>query len=230
MTITARFASQCPKCQTSIEIGEKVEWVKGSKATHKVCPMVRNQGDCQHPAFHKFDCKCGTPEARGENILAGRRNWNVEDDEYLSEQEMDRDDAAYMAWIQFQASQPTRVAVEDSGVYVMPDGSIVKVQANREKTRTYAKRWTVIPGIRLTEAGSKEHGEYVYEPSLVQEVARSGRKMSLEEAKAFILRYGQCARCSRELKDANSVERGIGPVCVKYFSLGTTAADLLVAA
>jgi hypothetical protein len=123
--------------------------------------------------------------------------------------------------------QPVRVAVEDAGVYVLPNSAIVKVQANREKTRTYAKRWVVIGGIRLTEAGSREHGEYQYEPGLVQQVAAEGRKMTLDEAKAFILRYGQCVRCGRLLKDADSVEAGIGPVCIKYFTAGTTAASLL---
>jgi hypothetical protein len=85
----------------------------------------------------------------------------------------------------------------------------------------------VIGGVRLTETGSHEHGEYVYEAGLVQQVAAEGRKMTLDEAKAFILRYGQCVRCGRQLKDANSVEQGIGPVCVKYFTAGTTGASVM---
>lgn len=125
---------------------------------------------------------------------------------------------------------PARVSVEEKGVYVMSDGSVVLVKPNLAKTRTYASRWVVIPGLRLTEAGTKEHGEYRFEPGLVQQVAVDGRKMSLEEAKAFVLRFGQCARCCRHLKAAESVERGLGPVCKKYFSAGTTAADLMVVA
>lgn len=38
MIITAKFSSVCPKCQTSIESGEKIEWERGSKATHVACP------------------------------------------------------------------------------------------------------------------------------------------------------------------------------------------------
>lgn len=125
------------------------------------------------------------------------------------------------------APEAPRLAVEDAGVYVLPDGAIVKVQANQDKTRTYAKRWTVIGGVRATEAGTREHGEYVFEAGLVQQVAATGRRMDLEEAKAFILRFGVCCRCGRGLKDATSVERGIGPVCVKYFTGGTTGAQLL---
>lgn len=116
-----------------------------------------------------------------------------------------------------EQTAPARIAVEDQGVYVLPDGTICKVQANRQKTRTYAKRWTVIGGARLAENGEHVHGEYAYEAGLVSIVAESGRKMSYEEAAAFVLRYGQCARCGRRLKAADSVERGIGPVCVNYF-------------
>lgn len=130
--------------------------------------------------------------------------------------------------VQAPVAQAPRLTIEDAGVYVMPDGSVVKVQANQSKTRTYAKRWVEITGQRLTEADTRVQGEYQFEAGLVAEVAQVGRKMSLEEAKAFILRYGQCCRCSRKLKAADSVERGIGPVCIKYFSTGTTGADLLV--
>lgn len=121
----------------------------------------------------------------------------------------------------------SRVAIEDAGVYLLPDGAIAKVQANREKTRTYAKLWVGISGRRLSLAGSVERGEYRYEPGLVELVAEQGRKMTLDEAKQFILLYGQCCRCARRLKDAKSVEQGIGPVCVKYFAVGTTAAQLM---
>src|SRR5262245_7176100 len=41
---------------------------------------------------------------------------------------------------------PARLAVEDAGVYVLPDGAVVKVQANKDKTRTYAKRLVEIGG------------------------------------------------------------------------------------
>lgn len=127
------------------------------------------------------------------------------------------------------AIQPVkRIAVEDAGVYVLPDNTIVKAQANKDKTRTYAMKWVVIGGMRLTEAGTKEHGEYQYAPGLIEEVASVGRKMTLAEAKAFILRFGRCCRCNLKLKSADSVERGIGPVCVKYFSAGVTGADLMV--
>jgi hypothetical protein len=112
---------------------------------------------------------------------------------------------------------PVALTIEDAGVYVMPDGTIVKVKANKAKTNVYASRWIEIRGERLNENETRVRGEYEYVSGLVHRVAASGRKMTLEEAKAFILRYGVCARCGRKLVAAKSVEQGIGPVCIQYF-------------
>jgi hypothetical protein len=118
---------------------------------------------------------------------------------------------------------PARIAVEDAGIYVLPDGSIVKVKSNREKTRTYAKRWTVSGANRVNADGETVHGEFVYESGLIQQVAATGRKMTLEEARAFTLQYGECVRCGRHLTDPKSLDRAMGPVCIKYFAGGVGA-------
>lgn len=254
MTITAKFASQCPKCRTHIEIGEKVEWVKGSKATHKVCPLVRNAGDCQHPAFHKFDCKCAVSFDEDNSTAAQR--FAREQDEYLSEQEMDRDDASYMAWLassrpitiapvqstdnddaSYEAWQTFQTQIAQCGVYVLPDDTIVRIKMNLEKTGSYTKRWVHISGFRLTESvdpetlkNNRSHGDYEYAPELKAQALSVGRKMTRDEALKFSTIYGICAWCGRTLVAAKSVERGIGPVCIKRFAEGTTAVDLMVAA
>lgn len=111
----------------------------------------------------------------------------------------------------------------EPGVYVLPDGTIVKVQANKAKTNVYAKTWVEITGLRVVDATDERvHGEWDYRPGLIRAV-RPEFRMTLDEAKAFILRYGQCVRCGRRLKAAESVERGIGPVCVRYFTFGNEA-------
>lgn len=119
--------------------------------------------------------------------------------------------------------EPKRIPVEDQGVYVLEDGAICKVQANKDKSRTYAKRWVEISAERALESATAEgqtraHGEWHYEQGLVRTVADQGRKMTLDEAKAFIVRYGQCVRCGRHLSAAKSVEQGIGPICIKFFA------------
>jgi hypothetical protein len=125
---------------------------------------------------------------------------------------------------------PARISIENAGVYVLPDGAIAKVQARRDKQGTYAKRWIEIRGERLNENDEHVKGEWQYEQGLVGRVAREGRKMTLEEAKAFILRYGQCVRCGTKLVAAGSVERGIGPTCRKYFGGAADGAAVLVGA
>lgn len=216
--ITARFASVCPSCQTRIAEGETVLWAPGSKATHVVCPKVA-------PATIVM-----TDENLYEEIM-NIREFHEDEPAYRT---YDADDFSFDAWTKAQAQATVapvaRLSIEDAGVYVMPDGAIVKVKANQAKTRTYAMRWTEMRVNRLNGEDDTVHGEYVYEAGLVQQVAEQGRKMSLDEAKAFVLRYGQCARCNRHLKDAKSVEQGIGPVCIKYFAAGTTAASLMAAA
>src|SRR5262245_44192324 len=56
-----------------------------------------------------------------------------------------------------------RLSVEDAGVYVTADGTIVKMKANKDKTRVYPMLWREIPTIeRLTEADTRKRGEYAY--------------------------------------------------------------------
>ena len=105
----------------------------------------------------------------------------------------------------------------EPGVYVADDGSIVKVQKNKAKTRQYALVWVDIRGARLNLNSDRVHGEWQYERGLITHLTPDHR-MTLEQAKAFTLLFGQCARCGRHLKAAESVEQGIGPVCRKVFS------------
>lgn len=113
--------------------------------------------------------------------------------------------------------------VNEIGVFVSGNGAIFKTQANRQTKRLYVKRWHEIGGERLLDKDgvSRVRGEWEYDydsqPTWKQ-IVNVSRKMTLDEAKEFILRYGKCVRCGRHLKAAESVERGIGPVCVTYFS------------
>jgi hypothetical protein len=40
MTIKARIESTCPNCQNRIKVDDSVQWTRGSKAYHTVCPPV----------------------------------------------------------------------------------------------------------------------------------------------------------------------------------------------
>lgn len=102
------------------------------------------------------------------------------------------------------------------GVYDV-DNHVYIVKPNREKTRLYAKRLIEIAGDRLNEHGDHVQIEFVYDPGAIFNV-KPEHKMPLERAKALTIRYGRCIVCGRHLKAGVSVERGIGPVCIKSFA------------
>jgi hypothetical protein len=106
----------------------------------------------------------------------------------------------------------------DPGVYVLESGTIVLAKPNRQKSNVYTSRWVEAPSDRLNEDDEFVRGEWSYDPALKGQLG-SARRMTLDEAKAFLLRFGRCVRCNRRLKVGQSVERGLGPVCVKEFSL-----------
>lgn len=96
---------------------------------------------------------------------------------------------------------------------------IVKYQPNRDKTRGAWHRWVRIGGTRLAADGTHVNGKWLYSPSMAWYV-KPEHKMTIDQAQAFILMFGKCVRCGRKLKAAESVERGIGPVCWQYFNSG----------
>lgn len=103
-----------------------------------------------------------------------------------------------------------------AGVYEV-DGVIYIVKPNRDKTRLYAKRLVEINAERATEAGTRVEIEFEYEAGAMKKI-KPEHKMPLEKAKELTIRYGRCIVCGRTLKAAESVERGIGPICIKSFA------------
>lgn len=102
------------------------------------------------------------------------------------------------------------------GVYRL-DGTIYVVRENRTNTRVHARRLIEIGGRRLTEADTVVQIEFEYAPEVLHQL-RSEHMMTLEEARPFIIRYGRCIACGAVLSDATSVERGVGPVCIRKFA------------
>jgi hypothetical protein len=103
-----------------------------------------------------------------------------------------------------------------AGVYEV-NGEIFNVKWNQRKTNLYAQRLIEINGDRLTELGDVVRIEFEYAPGVVKRL-KPHQKMSIERARELTIRYGRCLACGRALKNAESVERGIGPVCRKSFT------------
>jgi len=111
------------------------------------------------------------------------------------------------------ATAPAFERASQVGMYKHGE-DIVKVQASKQTGNLYAKKLVQIGGQRLNEQDARVKFDFQYAPGLVREI-RSDERMSLEEAKAFGIKYGVCCVCGAFLCDAKSVSEGIGPVCAK---------------
>lgn len=103
------------------------------------------------------------------------------------------------------------------GVY-RRNGEIFVVKFNRGKTNKYVNKLVELTGSarRLNEPGEHVPIEFVYAPGMLAQL-RPEDQMSLEDAKPFILKYGRCLFCGQGLRAAKSVERLVGPVCMKRY-------------
>lgn len=122
------------------------------------------------------------------------------------------------------APRQTEVTVTEPGVYETAENVVYVVKPNRDKTRLYAKRLVEINAERALAEGGRVQIEFEYERGAIFRLDPS-MKMPLERAKELTIRYGKCIVCGRGLKAAESVERGIGPVCIKSFRVDFTEVD-----
>lgn len=108
--------------------------------------------------------------------------------------------------------------VTEPGIYRDGD-TVYKVQRSRQSGNLYAKVLRDLnpgQGDRLNDDNDRVRFEFEYAPGAVFRLTADMR-MTEADARDFGLRYGVCANCGRHLKVAESVERGIGPVCIKWF-------------
>jgi hypothetical protein len=107
--------------------------------------------------------------------------------------------------------------VTEVGMYRTAEGTIYKVQRSKLNGNLYAKKLTPINGQRLRDvevgvADSIVNFEFVYDAGAIRNLTAEMR-LTPEKAKEFGIRYGVCCVCGKTLRDADSVQAGIGPVC-----------------
>lgn len=112
-----------------------------------------------------------------------------------------------------QSSPPSPITTP--GVFETDEGIFI-VKPTRDKQRLYAKQLVESPP-RLNANGEGVDFDFVYAKGAIHRLTEADR-MDAERAKALTIRYGRCIVCGRRLKAKASVERGIGPVCIKYFA------------
>jgi hypothetical protein len=96
-----------------------------------------------------------------------------------------------------------------AGYYLDAKGDAFVVVPNKAKTRTYAKKLTFIGNVE-----GDQMPRWIYTPGAVYDLA-SLVKLTLDEAARLSHLCGRCIFCGRALEDPKSVNRGIGPVCIK---------------
>ena len=111
------------------------------------------------------------------------------------------------------STSTANVAITRPGVF-KKDLDVFVVKMNRDKTRLYALKLVEAPSARLTDSGAVVDFEFAYAKGAIYKLCENDR-VSLEEAQQYTIRYGRCIVCGRRLKKAESVERGIGPVCIQ---------------
>lgn len=104
------------------------------------------------------------------------------------------------------------------GIYLAPNGDVIKVKKTKDGQRMYAQ-------VMVSKSGGERinlndevipNFDFVYTPGLITHLTPA-MQMSLEDAKAFYTKTGRCMNCKKELKVAASIEKGLGPVCAKMF-------------
>lgn len=93
----------------------------------------------------------------------------------------------------------------EPGYYTRGDDVFVVVR-NQARTRTYAKQ-LVVPG-------DNRNAYWQYAPGVGAELADL-TALTVDEARRLSHLHGVCVICGTRLTDPKSVERGIGPVCIK---------------
>ena len=106
--------------------------------------------------------------------------------------------------------RPARVENTDpitqNGVYRDADGNIYRVKTSRQSGRLYASLF-------VPTAQTKSE-RFVYAKGAIYSLKASNR-LTVEQAGELGVQFGICIVCGAELTDAQSVARGIGPVCVQ---------------
>jgi hypothetical protein len=115
-----------------------------------------------------------------------------------------------------RADTDADLSVLTRGVYER-NGEVYVVKKSRQSERLYANRVVEIRGERLTEADETVNFELEYAKGVIYRL-RPQDKMTKARAEEFLIRYSRCIVCGRTLKKADSVARGIGPVCITYFA------------
>jgi hypothetical protein len=108
-------------------------------------------------------------------------------------------------------------AKAEPGYYLTAADEVIVVVETKDKQRTYAKRLTFHTG----EDGA-QRARWEYAPGVGRTLAGIA-PLTAEQAARLGHLHGVCVICAKPLTDPASVERGIGPVCVRRLTSALAA-------
>jgi len=142
---------------------------------------------------------------------------------YIEHCEQSKTCVVYVDWTKNAVSTSDKAPNISTGVQITRPGAFRKgedvyiVKPNKERTRLYALKLVEAPSHRLTVDGRTVDFEFEYAKGAIYKLTEADR-MSIEEAEKLSIMYGKCIICGRRLKVAESIKRGIGPVCAKIIA------------
>ncbi len=67
MTMTAKYAGICTKCQGAIHPGQRIEWTPGKGAQHTDCAAKHSVNHAFASRAETYGCRCPLCGQRGHN-------------------------------------------------------------------------------------------------------------------------------------------------------------------
>lgn len=111
----------------------------------------------------------------------------------------------------------TQATLVRPGVYRRDDETYVVKPSRQNPDRVYAMRVVNAPSDRLMESGNVQKIELEYARGVIFTLSDNDRLPAVQ-VEEISRRYGRCLYCGRTLRVAQSVQRGIGPVCYQRVS------------
>ncbi len=239
--ITAKFESTCPSCDGRIEVGSKVNWARGQKASHVECPRGARIAIAalrtEEPATIELLCAIVNGDAEGDAVAA-QEGLDILEDRFFREYEQAKgfvagskvtDPFGNLREAPVEAPSAPQIL---KGIYRVSltgaerrygvDHVNLQLVPNEKYGSVKVSEWQ---GESLGRIG--RDGRFVFWPSFEDrtgvrtlallaalDIVR-GSADPVQYAKAYAAESQTCWRCGADLVDERSRERLLGPECYR---------------
>lgn len=189
MLIDALYRTVCPACNSTINIGDKIEWTRGVKARHAVCPDVTKEQPVVTFTMPVIDVP-----VRVRPTIANITNLFM----YLTKASMKL------------KSPKMRFLAND-------DKTEIRCSIAPPASRNAGMMYVYVGGLYVGKV--RPDGTYQGLTESVTTQLAAVSEDPLRAAKAYAALMGRCSFCGLELTDEGSTKAGYGPICAKHYNL-----------